>query len=111
MSRQNFTMFAGDDLQITVPVVDERTGESIDISQATSIKWSLARSVNGPAIIEKTLDNGISVNTPTSFLFNIMNTESDPLQGAYHHEAEVVTSQGFVYTVMSGRVTVNRTLI
>ena len=108
---QNFQMFAGDDLRIIVPVVDERTREPIDISQATSIKWSLARSVSSPAIIEKTLDDGITVNTPTSFLFDITNSESDPLQGAYHHEAEVVTSQGFVYTVMSGRVTVNRTLI
>ena len=109
---QNFQMFAGDDLRIIVPVVDERTREPIDISQATSIKWSMARTVGATTpVLEKELDNGITINNPTSFFFDITNVESSDLTGNYYHEAEVITSQGYVYTVLSGRAYVQKTLI
>ena len=108
---QNFQMFAGDDLRIIVPVVDERTREPIDISQATSIKWSVARTVGSTPILTKELDNGITINNSTSFFFDITNIESSDLTGAYYHEAEVITSQGYVYTVLSGRAYVQWTLI
>jgi len=97
-------------VRIIVDCVDG-DGLPIDISEVQSIRWAAARSVNDAPVLSKSLGSGISINTPTSFLFDISNTESEPLHGTYYHEAEIINDSGLVYTVLSGKMYLPKTLI
>lgn len=101
---------SGDDLRVIVEVYDE-SGSLVDISGASGITWSVAPNVNSAAVITKTLGAGISINTPTSFVFDILPADTSALQGSYYHEAEIITSGAKTYTAMSGRFLIKPTLI
>ena len=103
-------IFRGDDLRVVVEVRDQ-DNQLVDISDASEITWSLSNSPNTAAIITKTLGVGISINNPTSFVFDIVPGDTSALNGSYYQEAEIVTSGGFTYTAMSGRVIIKPTLI
>lgn len=109
--RQNFDLFQGDDLRVIVTVRDQ-SGQLVDISGAQSIRWAVARSVNAAPEIEKTLGNGISINSPTSFFFDLEAAETAQLaRGSYYHEADAVTDQGLTYTAISGRLFIRPVLL
>ena len=101
---------AGDDLRVFVSVEDQN-GNPVDILEAQSIRWWAARTVNGPPVIQKSLDDGVTINAPTEFYFDIESSESAPLSRAYYFEAEVITDEGLTYTVQSGTMFVYPSLI
>lgn len=103
-------MASGDDLRIIIEVYDQNN-DLVDISSASSITWALAQDVGSVAIITKSLGSGIVINTPTSFYFDLTDTETSPLVGTYFHEAEIITSSGKKYTALQGRFTLKQTLI
>lgn len=103
-------MRQGDDIRVIVDVVDG-DGNPIDITAAESIKWQAAANASSMPVIEKSLVNGIEINTPTSFMFDISAPESEILNGNYYHEAEIINDQGLIYTPIYGRLTVSKTLI
>ncbi len=103
-------MFQGDDLRVIISVYDTQ-GSPVDITDAQSIIWKLARSPDDVALLTKSLGSGITVNNPTSFYFDIESAETLALFGQYYHEAEIITDQGLKYTGISGHVTIKKTLI
>lgn len=107
---QKICLRQGDDVRVFVECVD---GEElpVDISDAQSIRWAAARGGNGSAIITKSIGSGIIINSPTSFYFDITDTESEAMSGSYYHEAEVINNQGLVYTPLFGQMIVPKTLI
>lgn len=107
---QKICLPQGDDVRVIVECVDG-AGLPVDISAAQSIKWSMARNVYSAPIITKTLSSGIVINSPTSFYFDITDTESEQLSGYYYHEAEVINDQGLVYTPLHGQLSISKTLI
>jgi len=107
---QKICLPQGDDARIIVECVDG-SGLPVDISGALSIKWAAARNVSDAAVITKTLLSGIVINSPTSFYFDITDTESESLSGNYYHEAEVINDQGLVYTPLFGQLSISKTLI
>lgn len=106
----NFCTRQRNDLQVEFFVYDEE-GNPVDLSDVQEITWQLSRNVGGPPIIDKTLTGAtITVNTPNSFVFDIADDEID-VSGVHYHEAQIVTSQGFEYTAVQGRVKIERTQI
>lgn len=103
-------MKQGDDLRVIINVVDD-DGLPIDITQSDSIKWSAARSVNSAAVLEKSLLTGITINSPTSFIFDIESTESELMSGTYYHEVEIINDAGLIYTPLFGQLIIQKTLI
>ena len=107
---QKICIMQGDDVRIEIDAVDSE-GLPVDISQAQSIKWAAGRTVNAPIVLLKTLSSGITINTPTSFYFDIEPEESELLSGNYYHECEIINEQGMIYTPLFGQLTVRKTLI
>lgn len=109
-NRQDICIKQGDDLRVIVDVVDDDSNP-IDITDAQSIKWAVGRKAGGTVLILKSLSSGITVNTPTSFMFDIESEESELLAGSYYHEVEIINNSGLIYTPLFGTLTVQRTLI
>ena len=108
---QNFRMHAGDDLRVIVTVRDQ-SGELVDISDAQDIRWAVAPHVSADPVIEKSLADGITINSPTSFTFDLTSAETGALsRGRYYHEAEAVTDQGLTYTALSGSLFIDPVLL
>lgn len=105
---QNFKMYKGDHKQLVFTVEDETT-----LTGAT-IKWSLAYSPSGSALIEKlsTDESEITTsdNTFTVYL-DPADTEDLSVNYRYYHEAEIEDSDGYITTVAIGYMTLYETLI
>lgn len=111
MAKQNFELFRGDDLRVFVPVVDEG-GDAVDLTGATSIRWWAANSVNSAPVIQKDLDDMTLTGSGSTFYFDLSSDETELLSPrTYYHEAEIISSEGKVYTVMHGSMKVQKDLI
>ena len=104
-TRQDFDIFAGDDLEVIVEVRDQ-SGELVDISEAQSITWGVSNNNRSVPELEKSYPgSGIILIDDHTFKFDITSANSSSVgAGRYYQEAEVVTSSGLVYTVLSGTV-------
>ena len=109
-SSQDIDLFQGDDLRVICTVRDQ-SGALVDISEAQSIRYAVARGVNAVPVIEKSLNNGIELANSSAFFFDLDSAETLPLSGGYYHEAEVVTDQGLTYTTLSGSIRFRSALI
>lgn len=107
----DFEMFAGDTKILGVTAKDA-AGEVVDISGAT-IRWQLAKSVTTAALVEKATGDGITITDGAGGAFDIEldNADTEGLKGDHYHEAEVELADGTIATVLSGTVTIKRTLI
>ncbi len=95
-------MVQGDDLRVFCRVVDN-IGDSIDLSSAQSISYAISKGFDTPILVSRTIGNGISLSAADEFFLDITSTNTGGLAaGAYRHEAEVITSGGFVYTIFQG---------
>lgn len=106
-------MYAGDDKILEVTVKD-LAGDVVDITDFIEIRWSMAKAVTRPPIIEKTLGSGIELINGGSGRFNVTLNSADTealRQGVYYHEAEVINMDGLVATVLAGQATILPTLI
>lgn len=109
ISKQNFSIVAGDTAKLTVSVTDP-TGAPLDLTGAT-IRWAMGRGVGIPPLLEKSSeDNSITING-TSFDINLDPLDTQNLRGAFYHEAEITDASGEVSTVMTGTATVRGSLI
>ena len=121
---QNLVVFAGDDVRLLCTVKDD-TGALVDVSGALEIRWALAATAGGAALIEKTLGSGVAKGAPTQFYIDVDSADTatltntvywPQLRGAtydeidrlsiansYYHECTVTAADGKKYTVMSGR--------
>lgn len=109
----DFSLHAGDSLILDVPVVDEATGEPLDLTDAQAIRWQLARSVKHPALVEKAVGSGVQVQDAPGGLVAVTLAPADTvnLSGRYYHEVEVIDAQGHVCTVLAGYVLIRPALI
>lgn len=111
ISNANICLFRGDDLRVIARVVDQ-AGEEMDIQDVTSIRWWAAKSASAPPLIQKSLGDGISLGGPNVFFFDLAPVDTEELTpGTFYHEAEVITAQGRTYTILSGRLTIQRDLV
>ncbi|MGO4181210.1 hypothetical protein AB4Z17_08520 [Paenibacillus sp. TAF43_2] len=100
-TNQNFTMFAGDTMDIDVPVADT------DLTGGT-IKWVMKRAVKGDFTIFRETPIGIKITDAAAGIFNIRLERADTLDliGSFYHEAELTDLIGNVSTVMTGTITI-----
>lgn len=106
----NFCTRQRNDLRLEFIVHDEN-GDPVDLTDAQEITWQLSRNVGSPVLIEKTLTGAsILINTPNSFMLDILDTEID-FSGSHYHEAQIITDLGLEYTAVQGRVRIDRTQI
>ena len=111
-TRQDFCIHQGDDLRVLVRVIDQ-SREPMDIQDAQEIRWWAARNVRGPALIKKALSEGsLHLGGPSIFFFDLQPEDTESLAaGIHYHEAEIITYQGRVYTVMVGSLRIEPQLI
>jgi len=109
----DFIMWAGDDKTLQVTVQDS-SGDPVDITGATAIRWQLSKSATKrPALIEKALLDGVTVISAPGGRFDVTlePEDTEDLKGDYYHEAELIDSGGRVATVLTGTATINPALI
>lgn len=110
IANSDICIFAGDDLRIEVEVKDQY-GNQVDITTVTSITWKVANTPTSAPIVTKTFTTDISISPLDTFVFNLVPADTTSLSGRYYHEAEIVTSTGKTYTVLTGYLTVKNSLI
>lgn len=113
-SNQNFGMVEGESKDVRVTVVDQ-DGATLDLSGA-AVQWEAQADLqsSGPAAITKATGGfGITLTAPTQGVFSIRLNPSDTmgLSGVLYHEARVTDSAGNVATVLTGRLTIQKTAI
>lgn len=101
-TRRNITIYNTNDLRVIVNVVNQ-DDEAMDIQDAQSIRWWVAKNKSEYPSIVKSLGSTISLGGPSIFYFDLDSDDMKTLAaGEYYHEAEIITYQGRVYTIMSG---------
>jgi hypothetical protein len=102
-TKQNFSMFAGESKEIIVPVTKENNAE-LDIT-GSKIKWGFSN-------ILKTDTNGITLSNPTKgeFTITLNPIDTQSLEGIFYHGAVLTDALGNVTTVMTGKITINKSL-
>jgi hypothetical protein len=109
--RQDIDMFSGDTLRVIVEVRDQ-SGALMDVSAAQTITWRAAPTPGGTQVISKSTSTAnLTKTSGAGFFFDLLPADTAALDGRYYHEAQVVTSTGAVYTVMSGALRVRPDLI
>jgi hypothetical protein len=111
---QNFDVFSGNDVTLTVTVTDRATGNPLDLTGAQALIYSLGKSATaGSAIITKTLSAGVQLLDAEEGQLEISLTAADlePLNGTYYHELRLTNALGKKATLLHGTVTVSPNLI
>lgn len=106
-------MFAGDSKELVVTIKDEADA-AVSLEGVEAIRWHLSRTASKrPATVEKALNDGIAVTDETGGVITITldPEDTEDLKGDFYHEVEIVDEDGDVSTVLTGRVTINPTLI
>lgn len=98
---QNFVMYAGNTMEIEVPVDNtELTG--------ASIKWAMKRSVKSEDTLFRETPSGIVITDAAAGIFTIRleSCDTKDLVGAFYHEAELTDTIGNVSTIMTGTIAI-----
>lgn len=111
-------------MTITNQIIDIRRGDSYSISVALTnadggifntaepgitMKWTLATSSNGEALVTKTLEDGLTLETG-GVVIALTAEDTDLVPKLYYHELKVFDGDD-VATTMVGTVVVRRTLV
>lgn len=108
---KHFTMHSGNDRRVLVPVVDQR-GDPVDISGAEEITWIISKSAGSSPVVTKTLTGGgVMITNNSTFKFDIVSDDTSGRTGHYYHEAQVVNSDGKIYTPIHGSIRILPTSI
>lgn len=106
---QNAFVFAGDHKLIKVVLQNEMNPEGLGVT------YKVAKSVGAPAMLEKTLDNGITIDSSgDKLIFVVTMAPADTAElcsAKYYHEMEITTADSKPYTIMTGALTIKPTLI
>jgi len=114
---QDLEIHAGNDLVLPVTVTADGTsaGERVDLTGTTKIVWAVSRrDVDGfIRLITKELGDGITLTDSGEGVFEITLSASETLNlhGPYLHEARVTDADGHKSTVLSGNLTVHKTIL
>lgn len=102
---QDLTRKSGDTIRITVPVTDDQ--DSPKSLVGCSARYLVASTLAGPALITKTVGNGITIADAAGGVLVIVlaPADTDELAGVYVHELEITDSAGDKATVFDGRLT------
>lgn len=116
---QNFTMVRGD-TKILIITVTDSNGDPVELVKAGLVftwgfsqLWADDKGFNPPPIVEKDSDGSdivLSGNTATITILPADTTTPDPLEGNFHHEAEV-NDNGVISTVTVGIMTIDPDLV
>lgn len=109
-TRPIFSMFAGDNLRLRAPVVDQ-LGVAVDISTASAIRFAFAAKPGATPLFTKTLASGIFVDGASVFIVDLEPADTASLSGVFYYEADVVNSAGDTYTVLSGYLKINPVIL
>ncbi|OMF35276.1 hypothetical protein BK133_11270 [Paenibacillus sp. FSL H8-0548] len=98
---QNFVMYAGDTVEIEVPVANT------DLTGVT-IKWAMKRSVKGDNTLYRETPSGIEITDAAAgiFMIKLESIDTKDLIGSFYHEAELMDAIGNVSTIMTGTITI-----
>lgn len=108
---QNFTIYAGDSASPVFTVTDGASPPvAIDISGATEITWTLARSLGATSTLVKTKTGGgivfVTTGTDGKFKVNLVPGDTSGLSGSYVHNAKITDATGAISTVTFGNMQV-----
>jgi hypothetical protein len=94
------SVYQGDDLRLIINVKD-CSRSYVDISGATEITWSIARSVNSPALLTKTLTGGgVQIGNNHALFLDLTDTETAALPtGSLYQEVEIINGSGLKATL------------
>lgn len=79
------------------------------LAEATQIRWQLARSVRGPGLITKTMNDDVEIVQDGDDWFidvELLPEDTEGMKGDYYHECEVRFSDGAVLTPYAGTATI-----
>lgn len=111
-NKQNYDDYhAGDDLTISIPVVDEN-GNAQDISNLNEAEWYLKdheSDADGDALVSKSYTGGgITLNANSDgLLVDLNGTDTENLDGAKYHVARLEDSTGDRSTLLEGRFVIS----
>jgi hypothetical protein len=100
--KQNFSVYSGNNKDITLTIKDE-AGNTLPLNGAT-LRWMMT---NGTTTVTKQYPN-LSGNSCT---IKLVPADTEGLSGNFKHEAELTDSLGNVSTVVTGTVSVIKTLL
>lgn len=82
-------------------------GVAVNLAGASGIRYRLAKSVKGTALIDKAMGTGIAITDAANGVLEVTLLPADTvaLKGEYLHELELVDADGNVVTVFQGTVT------
>jgi hypothetical protein len=100
MRNQNFSIQAGDDLDLVVTVRDSDDCDAVDLTSATAV-WVLARNPGCTPLLTKTGSLSDAVNGEVTITLEPEDT-ADLCAGRYHHELQVRDALSKTSTVMTG---------
>lgn len=115
---QNFAMLAGDSKVLKVTVVDE-TGSPLPLAGTQSVTWRLGRTARSTPVLSKTLAGGVTIIATDAGAgqancgrmdVRIDTADSDPLDGEYVHDCQIVDAAGARATIFHGRAVINPNL-
>ena len=103
-------MYAGEYITLEFTAKEE-SGSVLNLTGLT-LKWSLGRKSEGPALLTKTSGAGITITDAAAGKFKV---EMDPadtqkFSGEYYHEAKAFDGTR-PYTLFAGQITFEPTLI
>lgn len=110
---QEFEAFSGNDVTLSVTVLDTDTGDALDLTGAQELIWALAKNAQATAILTKTLLDGVTITDAPLGLVDVVLEADDlePLRGIYYHEMRLTNAAGRKTTLLFGAVTINGNLI
>lgn len=107
-------MPSGDSRNIRVNCVGANR-QPFSLAEAIDIEWQLAKSVNGGAVLTKTLSEGdiTIVQEGDKWLIDvaILPDDTETMKGDFYHECQVRFSDGAVLTPYAGTITITEDLI
>lgn len=104
---QDFTMWQGEDVVITVPVTNG-TGTPVSLTGATAVLWRVYDGLKATTVaLSKTLGSGIaladSADTDDAVVITLDPADTESLSpGRYYHECRVTDSGGDEQVIFVG---------
>ena len=112
---QNGVIYSGEDVTITVSLTDS-DGTALTADEVNAISEYQYVITTGPYattnLVSKTVGSGVTLSS-TAFTATIVlaDTDTDDLDGIYHHEAKATDSSGNETTSFSGTLSVRRNVL
>ncbi len=105
---QNFTMYAGDSKEINVTITE--AGNIVNLNGVTAT-WDMKRNRGESTnILSKSINNGISINSPSSgvVIIKLIPGDTENLRGSFHHKLEITDTLSNNSTVLVGEIIIEK---